>query len=182
MTEIILQDLLNEATAGLDATIATQAATIAADAVTIADLEEQLANLPPPDPHPVPSAANTGIRGGLTNFAAGLSTAHDVTIENRSSSTTVGLTLTGANVTLKNCKIASTGSFGLNVENAAGFTAIDGTVNQLVKGAGTFKTCNFASLELTAASIVTDCYIPGGITGSGVAASTITNTTVTVLP
>lgn len=192
MSEILLQDLWNAAEASVvdplnatiatktaenavqAATIASQAADVAAKAGQISGLQAELAAL-----HPVPSQFNTGVRGVLTSFPAGVGTAHDITYENRSSSSSNGVTLTGANLTLKNSKFTSTGTSGLNVQNAAGFTFIDGAVDKKVTGQGTFKRCNLASLELTGPSTVEDCYVPGGITGAGVASSTITNTTVT---
>lgn len=190
MSTIFLQDLWDEAeaevVAPLNATIATQGATIAANATVvavkdaqiasqaaqIASLQSQLAGS-----HPVPTSNNTGFRGGLASAAASVLTgASNTVIENKQIS--YPTSFSGAGVTLKNDRVYSLSAGVLDGSAAAGFVMIDTVIVGSYKGAGTFIRCNIAALELTAASIVTDCYIPGGITGAGKAASTITNTTV----
>lgn len=176
----------------LDAEYATQTAplnaTIAAQAVDIADLEAQVAAQAPVIAalqvelatfHPVPTSNNVGFRGGLTGVGASvLTAAANTTIENKQIS--YPTSFAGANVTLKNDRVYPLNAGVLDGSAATGFVMIDTVIVGSYKGAGTFVRCNIAALELTAQSVVKDCYIPGGITGAGKAASlpTITNTTV----
>jgi hypothetical protein len=186
--EIILQDILDEQVNALlvplNATIATQTATIAADATALAAKDTQISALQAELAtfHPVPDLHNTGFRGGLTAGGASvLTAAHDQTISNKQIS--YPASFSGANVTLSNDKVyPPTAAPTLDGSAATGFVMIDTTIVGAFKGSGTFTKSAATALELTAASTVKDCYFPGGITGSGVAASTITNTTVTVLP
>jgi len=166
----------------LDATIVSLNAQIAA-------LQTQLNSAP------VPSTWNTGTRGSLpTTTVTSPVTGDNVLIENQSFTVT-SLVVTGANFTLRNCKVTYSGAIGVDCQGAnpaivdCVFVPTTGN-GKAAKLAGLFQrnkidinTSGAGSVELTGVSTVRDNYWFDKTTGFNsvvgvTSGSTIVNNTV----
>ena len=129
----------------------------------IAALKKRVAELeagnPAPSPVPPPTgwpdASNTGAKGTLTPYSGPKTiTAANVTIENKT--ITGSLRVTGANFTLKNCKLTYSSAWGIDAEGAVNPTIQDSTIvgpgsagaaNSGFLGSGTLLRNDFSKAE-----------------------------------